>query len=63
MDSYLLAMIVIFAVLAGWIGVQNLSRRFAARHPEFGPYVEKVSGCGACSGKCNADTEGSQCEK
>ncbi len=63
MGTYLLAVVVILAVLLGWVWVQNLSRRFAARHPEFGLYVEKTGGCGACSGKCSADSEGSQCEK
>ena len=62
MGAYLLAVIVIFAVLSGWVGVQNLSRRFAVRHPELGPYREKAGGCGACSGKCSTDSEGDQCD-
>jgi hypothetical protein len=43
---------VIFLVLLGWIVVQQLARRFAADHPEWGPYRDKL-GCGGdcgCSG-------------
>jgi hypothetical protein len=43
--TYLLAMLVIFGLLAGWIGVQHLYREFARRHPEFGP-VQDQPGCG-----------------
>ena len=52
MLKVLLAAGVILLVLLGWIGVQQLARRFARNHPEFGPYVEK-RGCGgnySCSG-------------
>jgi hypothetical protein len=48
MGKYLLAIGLIFAVLAGGIAVQNLYRRFAARHPELGPFREE-KGCGSCS--------------
>ena len=43
---FLVAMLVIFGLLAGWIGVQHLSRVFARRHPEFGPAREEGGGCG-----------------
>ncbi|MEZ5276901.1 MAG: hypothetical protein R3F07_11025 [Opitutaceae bacterium] len=43
---FLIAMLVIFGLLAGWIGVQHLSRVFARRHPEFGPAREEGGGCG-----------------
>ena len=36
MLDYLFAPLIILAVLLGWIQVQALARRFAARHPEFG---------------------------
>ncbi|MEE9357709.1 hypothetical protein [Candidatus Vondammii sp. HM_W22] len=52
MLKMLLAGAVIMAVLVGWILVQNMARRFARHHPEFGPYQEK-RGCGgncSCSG-------------
>jgi hypothetical protein len=41
-----LAILIILAVLTGWIGVQFLARSFAARHPEFGPAREDGEGCG-----------------
>lgn len=44
--TYLFSMLVILALLAGWVAVQHLARRFAARHPEFGPAREEGSGCG-----------------
>lgn len=53
MAEYLLACAVIFAVLYGWIGVQNLYRRFARRNPELGPFRDAGGGCGGgcgCSG-------------
>ncbi|MDJ0861283.1 MAG: chemotaxis protein [Gammaproteobacteria bacterium] len=63
MADYLLAVLVIGLVLAGWIGVQQLARSFAARHPEFGPAREEGSGCGSgclCSGEtaCSRHTDG-----
>jgi len=47
----------ILLLLLGWIAVQQAARRFAARHPEFGPAKEEGGGCGSscsCSagGKC-----------
>jgi len=48
MTTYLVAIVLIFALLAGGIVVQNLYRRFAARHPELGPFREE-KGCGNCS--------------
>jgi hypothetical protein len=49
MATYLLAIGLIFALLAGGILVQGLYRRFARRHPELGPFREDKAGCGACS--------------
>ncbi len=61
MLDYLLAMGLILLVLAGWILVQHGARRFAARHPEFGPAKEEGSGCGSCcscsSGRCTGRDE------
>ena len=50
MSTYLIAILIIFGVFAGWIGVQHLARRFAARHPEFGPAREEGGGCGISCG-------------
>ena len=46
MLNYLLAFALILLVLLGWILVQQASRRFALRHPQFGPAKEEGSGCG-----------------
>ena len=58
MSDYLVAMTVIPMMLLGWILVQHWARRFAARHPEFGPAREEGGGCGggcSCSGgQCSA---------
>ena len=48
MLDFLLASLVIMAVLSGWVVVQQMARRFAERHPEFGPYRER----GGCGGHC-----------
>jgi hypothetical protein len=64
MLDYLLAMALILLVLIAWILVQHSARRFAARHPEFGPAKEEGSGCGAgcsCShGRCSKGISGGQ---
>ena len=50
MLDYLLAAGLILLVLVGWILVQHSARKFAARHPEFGPAREEGGGCGTgCS--------------
>lgn len=51
--QYLIAIFIIFALLAGWIGVQHLARIFAARHPEFGPAREEGGGCGGLFCLCS----------
>ncbi len=53
MLDFLIAPLLVFVILAGWIGVQHAARMFARRHPEFGPAREEGSGCGSscmCSG-------------
>lgn len=47
MLDYLLAAVLILLILLGWILVQYSARRFAVRHPEFGPAKEEGSGCGS----------------
>lgn len=58
MARLIVATAVIFAVLVGWIWVQGAYARFAARHPELGPYRGEGGACagGCCSGK-------DQCER
>lgn len=48
MLRYLVAIGLIFAILAGGIAVQGLYRRFARRHPELGPFREEKN-CGSCT--------------
>ncbi|MFP4281562.1 MAG: chemotaxis protein [Opitutales bacterium] len=54
MLTYLLAIALVFALLAGWIGVQALARAFAARHPELGPAREEGVGCAGLLCRCKA---------
>ncbi|MCP5416047.1 MAG: chemotaxis protein [Chromatiaceae bacterium] len=58
MREFLLASGVIMLVLTGWILVQQMARRFALRHPEFGPYRER----GSCGGDCTC-TAGGDCRR
>lgn len=50
MINFLIAMGVIFSLMAGWILVQHASRKFAANHPEFGSAKEEGLGCGKSCG-------------
>jgi hypothetical protein len=50
--QYLIAIGVILVATTGWLLVQALARRFATRHPEFGPAREEGGGCG--SGQCGS---------
>jgi len=46
MVDFIIAIGLVLVLLTGWIYIQQLARRFAARHPEFGPAREEGSGCG-----------------
>ena len=48
MGTYILAIGIVLIVMLGWVAVQQMARRFAAKHPEFGPYPESTGGCGGC---------------
>lgn len=54
MANFLLAPLIVFVMLAGWVGVQRLYRRFAARHPELGPFRDDNRGCSCGSGQCSS---------
>ena len=41
MFDYLIAITIIPFLLLGWLVVQSIARRFAMRHPEFGPPREE----------------------
>ncbi|MES9961963.1 MAG: hypothetical protein ABW116_00325 [Candidatus Sedimenticola sp. 20ELBAFRAG] len=58
MLKFLLASGVIMVVMLGWVLVQQFARDFARRHPEWGPYREKVG----CGGHCSCGNSGS-CKK
>jgi hypothetical protein len=47
MTTYLVVVGLIFALMFFGIGVERLYRRFAARHPQLGPY-RKSDGCSCC---------------
>lgn len=46
MADFIIAIVGVLLLLSGWLFVQYLARRYAARHPEFGPAREEGSGCG-----------------
>ncbi|MBS3916221.1 MAG: hypothetical protein KGZ31_00850 [Sulfuritalea sp.] len=48
MSAYLIAIGLIFTIMAGGILVQRLYRRFAQRNPELGPFRDENGGCGTC---------------
>ena len=49
---YLKTVLILFSLLAGWLLVRALARRFAAHHPEFGTLREEGEGCGCNNHKC-----------
>lgn len=48
MVRLLLAPLVVFAVLAAWVGVERLYARFQARYPQLGPFRDPEGGCRCC---------------
>ncbi|MGC9451105.1 MAG: chemotaxis protein [Oceanipulchritudo sp.] len=58
--TYLITILVILGLLAGWIAVQHLARLFASRHPELGPAREEGGGCGGLFCLCK---DGQACPK
>lgn len=59
--NYVIAIIGILLLLVAWLVVQSITRLYAQRHPEFGPWREEGSGCGescSCTGNCPAKTNG-----
>jgi hypothetical protein len=59
MSTYLVVVALIFALMLVGIGVDRLYRRFAARHPQLGPFRKNDGGCGCCasSGCADKDTQ------
>ena len=60
MVDFIIASVAILMLLSGWLFVQHLARRYAARHPEFGPAREEGSGCGkscmCAGGRCSNES-------
>ncbi|MCG6970993.1 MAG: chemotaxis protein [Gammaproteobacteria bacterium] len=54
--NYLISIVLVMILLLAWCSVQAWSRRYARRHPEFGPAREEGGGCGV-SCRCNEDGE------
>ncbi|GAB4170780.1 MAG: hypothetical protein OHK0026_05420 [Rhodocyclaceae bacterium] len=57
MATYALGILIVLALLAGWVAVQAAYRRFSRRHPECGPWRGEGPHCGACaaSDSCAAE--------
>lgn len=49
MATYLIAIGLIFTIMACGILVQRLYLRFARRNPDLGPFRQESGGCGTCS--------------
>lgn len=56
---YLKTILIVLGLLAGWLVVRAIARRFAALHPEFGALREEGEGCGCGNHKCGED----QCKR
>ena len=59
MINFIIAMLLIFVLMLAWIYVQQATRKYAAKHPEFGEAKEEGLGCGkncGCkAGKCESN--------
>lgn len=53
MGTYLVTIGLLFALMLAGIAVDRLYRRFAARHPQLGPFRKNDGSCGCCAGKCD----------
>jgi len=63
MVDYFIAITFILLALYGWVLVQNITRRFSERHPEFGSHREEGGGCGKscmCGNKQCANRQAAQ---
>jgi len=52
---YLTTILIVLSLLAGWLVVRAAARRFAERHPEFGPPPEEGGSCGCGSHQCGTE--------
>jgi hypothetical protein len=49
---YLKTVLIVLVLLAGWLVVRAVARRYAAHHPEFGALREEGEGCGCGNKQC-----------
>jgi len=56
---YVQTILIVMALMTAFILVRNAARRYAERHPEFGPLREEGEGCGCGNHKCGE----AQCKK
>lgn len=50
MFNLFISISLIFSLLMVWVLVQQIARKFAAKHPEFGSIKEEGLGCGKTCG-------------
>lgn len=62
MNTYLVAIALIFGLMLAGIGVDRLYRAFAAKNPQLGPFRKSDGACGCCAGGCK-DSAASTCER
>ena len=48
MLTYTLTILLLLAILGGWMGLRHWARAFSLAHPEFGAHREEGRGCGGC---------------
>jgi hypothetical protein len=60
--TYLITIGLILAITLAGIMVERFYQRFAARHPELGPFRKSGEGCGSCSGGHCSSGGGGHCE-
>ncbi len=57
--KYLVTVLLVLGLFAGWLVVRAIARSYAARHPEFGVHREDGEGCGCGTHACGT----SQCKR
>jgi hypothetical protein len=63
MATYLITIALIFAIMLAGIGIERLYRRFAAKHPQLGPFRQSDRGCGSCSAGSNCSSGSPSCHR
>ncbi|WP_126447278.1 hypothetical protein [Sulfuricystis multivorans] len=58
MSTWLITIVLVFALMIGGIVVDRFYRAFAARHPQLGPFRKNEGGCGCCGSKCDKPDAG-----